>query len=375
MKKIKLFFVYIIMSLFFVACAEDGLTVHFQTNLGTTIESMPYTGDSFIMPEDPTREGYTFDGWYIDSLLTQSFQILDLINIEQPTVVLYAKWDINSYVISFDTMNGDPIDPQTYEFEEKILNVIPQKDGYDFIGWYLDETYTTPLLEQSMPAQDITLYAKWEETTIYRVMYFDENGGDNITLLRQPVGSRVYAPEYVHKDGHSFLGWYADPELTIPYIFDVMPSENVIVYAKWEIRMCTLYLDENGGDPLDDLVQWYGTPISLPTPTREGYQFIGWFNMNHTNFKGTTMPDNLTIYALWEDIRFVIHYVSQGEIVGEYHLVYGKTMEDHHIAIPIREGYTFGGWYLDEAGTIPYDFEQPVTSQFTLYAKWIEDPS
>lgn len=376
MKKYVLFFLLFIFSVTGSSCeSEESIKIHFQTNLGTPIDSITYSGNLFDLPNDPTREGYTFQGWYFNEEFMQPFSMTELKEMDQDTVVLYAKWEINSYWIQFDTQGGELLDPISQVFDEDFPEIQPIKEGYDFLGWYLDQSLTIPFTQPKMPARDLMLYAKWEETTIYRVIYFDENGGDNITLLRQPVGSPVIEPEYVHKDGHTFLGWYADPELLIPYTFDVMPDENTTVYAKWEIRMCTLFLDENGGDPIDDLVQWYGTPITLPIPTREGYEFRGWYNMNHTYFNGTTMPDNIMIYAMWKSIIFHIDFLSEGEVVGGYVLLYGKVMEEHHIAIPVREGYTFGGWYMDEAWTIPYDFDQPVITQITLYAKWIINPS
>jgi|GEM_PF-4392600 uncharacterized repeat protein (TIGR02543 family) len=373
--KIIIFIITLLLSIMFFSCTENDVmfTIHFQPNGGSDVPSVVVTNGVFTMPSDPSKEGHTFQGWFLDDQSFQhavEFELMDEISTEN--IILYAKWVKNTYTITYRTNGGNDIDSITLNYHDEIEEVIPYKEGYEFVGWYVNPELNEPFDETIMPAYHLDLYAKWEEQVQYRVIYFDENGGDTITLLRQPIGSDVFEPENVYKEGHTFVGWYVDEALTIPYQFSTMPEESMTIYAKWTVNMCTLWFDENGGEPVEDIHQLFGTPITLPIPTREGYEFNGWY-YSSVYFEGTTMPDNITLIAMWDNIYFKIEFISFGVVYWTYHLVYGNYINITHISDPMVEGYTFGGWFMDEQYTIPYDFDQPITTQFNLYAKWTQN--
>lgn len=364
-------FMMILALILMISSCKNQITeykIHFQSNFGTQIESIEIDSlSSFILPIDPVRDGYTFNGWYLDNETFNTPFDASFISSHELTsnLILYAKWDINQYQISLETDGGQEFSSISINYQEPIVLPIPKRDEYVFEGWFLDSLFTQPLLLDKMPSENIQLYAKW---VMYKSLYFDENGGDNVPLYHRPVGSIIEEPSNVTKEGHIFLGWYSDPLFTQPYVFSVMPEESITIYAKWQVKTCTLILNENGGEDLEDITQVFGSPLILPIPVREGYVFNGWYNMNSTYFNETTMPDDKEIYAMWNNIYYIIPFMNNGEVYLTYHLVYGKVM--HEIEEPTREGYIFGGWYMDETYLIPYDFDQPVTSQFTLYAKW-----
>lgn len=93
-------------------------------------------------------------------------------------MTLYAKWTINQYTITFNTDGGSLVNPITQDYNSEIsAPEDPIKEGYAFEGWYLDETYTQRvLLFITMPAEDLTLYAKWKEVQNYAIALVTDVG-------------------------------------------------------------------------------------------------------------------------------------------------------------------------------------------------------
>ena len=87
-------------------------------------------------PTAPTKEGYTFAGWYSDSGLTQDFDFTTPISTD---ITLYAKWDVNYYTVTFDSNGGSAITARSIQAGQKATKPDdPTKDGYDFKGWTLN---------------------------------------------------------------------------------------------------------------------------------------------------------------------------------------------------------------------------------------------
>lgn len=130
-----------------------------------------------------------------------------------------------------------------------------------------------------------------------------------------------------------------------------------------------LHFETNGGDSIESVVFRKVDEVSaLPTPTRSGYTFDGWYMDESLTQAITKVVDkkNITIYAKWlKNITVTFHNTSEP--------VY-QTVEGYLTGLPTpeREDYYFVGWYKDGACTIPLDIEQTVHDNLTLYAKWID---
>jgi uncharacterized repeat protein (TIGR02543 family) len=134
-------------------------TITFETNGGSTVPSITLNfGELVTAPADPTREGYIFNGWYVDANLTQ---VYGFSTIPANDFTLYANWTINQYTITFETNGGSIIQAQTYYFAINLSLPTPVRSGYSFTGWYLDTEFTEPFTLNTMPASNIKLYAKW----------------------------------------------------------------------------------------------------------------------------------------------------------------------------------------------------------------------
>jgi len=141
------------------------------------------------------------------------------------------------------------------------------------------------------------------EIPINYTITFESNGGTPVAPITGLAGSTVTRPDDPTKVGHSFNDWYADIGLTTAFLFTTMPSENITVYAKWDINSYTISFDENGGSEVADITQAYGTTVTAPDdPIKKGYMFTGWYSDAGltTLYVFTTMPaSNFTLYAGW----------------------------------------------------------------------------
>lgn len=361
------------------------LTVIFSSNGGSTVQSITVLDGAYASAPTPapTREGYTFGGWYANSSLTEVFNFsatpITTANSTNKIKTLYANWTVNEYTISFDENGGTAVTDITGNYGS-IVNAPqdPTKTGYHFSGWYQEAALTTPYIFSTMPSVNTEVYAKWTENQY--TIHFEENGGTHIEDITQDFGTTVTKPTNPTKTGHSFVNWYSDSGLTTSYSFTTMPSVNTTVYAKWNVNQYTLYFEENGGSAVTDIRQDFGTAVTKPTnPNKTGHSFVNWYSDSGltTGYVFSTMPAvDTTVYAKWEVNHYTIHFEENG----------GSTVADttYHYdadisapANPIRTGYRFEGWYSNSSlSGSTYTFTKMPAADFTLYAKWwdIEDP-
>lgn len=138
-------------------------TVTFQSEGGSEVASQIRANTPAARPADPTKEGYTFIGWYNGESEW---------NFETPVtekLTLTAKWQINRYTITFDTAGGSEVAPITQDYGTTITAPAnPTKTGYTFAGW--DKTIPT-----TMPAGDMTITARWTENRVIVIIRPDDS--------------------------------------------------------------------------------------------------------------------------------------------------------------------------------------------------------
>lgn len=163
--------------------------------------------ETFALPM-PTREGFTFRGWSDGSVVYTNIPVGSYGNKE-----LSAVWERNYYTLVFDTMGGSPIEPVQIEYGAKIVfSVTTRRDGMVFGGWYEDSEYEKPFVGGTMPAETVTLFARWFQNASYDVNYSSDPAGVPLSGSCLP-GSRIMdgtsvtlsAPEYY--DGRLFVEW------------------------------------------------------------------------------------------------------------------------------------------------------------------------
>ena len=297
-------------------------------------------------PAAPTKEGYAFAGW--DTEIPATMPARDM--------TIQAKWTVNQYTITFVTNGGTAIAPITQDYGTALTLPTPAKEGYGFGGWYTDLKCTKQFTANTMPAENTTLYAKWNigEYTLT----FDTDGGSAIAPVSQKYGTAVTAPADPTREGYTFAGW----DQTIPA---TMPARSMTIKAKWTVNQYTITFVTNGGTAIASITQDYGTALALPTPTKDGYGFGGWYtDQNCTKrFTANTMPaENTTLYAKWNIGEYTLTFDTDGgSAVAPISQKYGTAVTAP--ADPTKEGYTFAGWDTEIPATMP-------AKNMTIKARW-----
>ena len=213
-------------------------TVTFQSEGGSEVASQIRANTPADQPADPTKEGYTFIGWYNGESEW---------NFETPVtadLTLTAKWQINRYTITFDTAGGSEVPSITQDYGTAITPpAAPTRTGYTFAGWNRE-------IPTAMPAENITLTARWTVNQ-YTITFKPENGGQDI-VIKQDYGTAITAPANPTKTGYTFAGW----DKTIP---STMPAGDMTITARWtENRVIVIIRPDNSKDEPDPgtIHQW-----------------------------------------------------------------------------------------------------------------------
>ena len=285
-------------------------------------------------PDDPTREGHFFLGWYQDPACTQRWDFDDWVTGD---MTLYAGWRILYYTIYFDTAGGSDIGHITQDYGTAITApAAPTKTGYTFIGW-------EPELPATMPAKVMTVTAQWSINQY--TITFDTDGGSEVAPITQDYGTAITAPAAPTREGYTFTGW----DKTIPA---TMPAGDMTITAQWTVNQYTITYDLDGGtaEGNPDTYTVETDAFTLKNPTRPGYTFTGWSgtgltgedNLTVTIPKGST--GNRSYTAHWSLNTYSITYDLNGGTASGNPTSY--TVESATITLnqPTKTGYTFTGW-------------------------------
>ncbi|MFP4177580.1 MAG: InlB B-repeat-containing protein [Acholeplasmataceae bacterium] len=277
------------------------------------------------------------------------------------------------HVVSYVTNNDETIPDSILEYGETLdAPEALTKTGYEFIGWYEDDSFETEITFPLTISHSTTLYAKWEinEYTIS----FEANGGSAVGEIKAEYDSEIDEPEPPVREGHTFGGWYTDDGVfEEAFVFDLMPADNLTLYAKWEINEYTISFEANGGSAVGEIKAEYDSEIDEPEPpVREGHTFGGWYTDDgvfEEAFVFDVMPAyNETLYAKWVPRDYVIAFnTNEGTPLSPITVTFGDPIE---LPETTREYYTFEGWYEDEELTVPFDYENMPAESFGLHADW-----
>lgn len=183
----------------------------------------------------------------------------------------------------------------------------PTREGYRFLGWYDSETGGNRLDGTNAVTSDITVYARWEMIIPTYTVSYDVNGGNGSyspTTVKE--GEKIALPADPTRDGYEFIGWFTAPTGGDKVTSDTAVAGNMTLYAHWnEIKKSfALTYDTDGGEHIDTVTLADGDNLPLPTPTRRGYTFLGWYDAKTGGNKLTpgasTISDNMTAYARWQ---------------------------------------------------------------------------
>ena len=355
-------------------------SVNFDSNGGSAVasQSVKY-GSKASRPTDPTRAGHTFQGWY--TAKSGGTKVSPSTTMGAANTTLYAHWSVNAYTLAFDGNGGKASESSRKVQYGNQYGTLPTatRTGYAFQGWYTARSGGSQVSSSTtMEAANTTVYAHWTVNT-YTVS-FDSNGGSAVASQSVRYGSKATQPANPTRAGHTFQGWYTARSGGSKYDFGTAVTGDVTLYAHWSVNSYTLTFDGNGGKPSEAsrTVAYGGQYGSLPTATRTGYAFQGWYTARDGGTKvspSTTMgAADTTLYARWSVNSYTVSFDSDGgSNVPAQKVRYGSKAS--RPADPTRAGHTFQGWYTSRDGGSKYDFGTAVTGDVTLHAHWAKEPA
>jgi len=278
--------------------------------------------------------------------------------------------DIEQFTISFETNSESIIDNIIVEKGNTIDSIIsPTKDGYNFVGWYIDKELMVPFSYSSVINRDLILYAKYEinkynvDIIVFNKIYktYSFEYGSTLKGIDTPIVS-----------GYTFLGFYQDEALTTPLVLDeTIVTSDTSVYTKWEIN--TYLVKTVVDDELNNSYNLtYGTKLSsIDKPKKDHYTFDGWYFDKAFKNKctiNTIISSNTTYYGRFIPDIHKVTLMDGSTIYQEENLSYNSTLQD--IKVDEKTGYTFDGFYFDEDLTNKVSDDFIITNDVTLYIKW-----
>ena len=319
-----------------------------------------YTVEQTVTLPTPTRTGYTFLGWTGEGITTP-----------QPNVTIpkgstgdktyIENWELTEYNITMDLNGGSGQEKVVYTMTDEDFELpTPTRNGYEFVGW-TGERITTPQTSVKIPKGSTgnkAYTANWK--VIEYTITLDTNGGPVVSPIKYTVEDSFTLP-YILRPGYEFAGWTLDGSGMLPFTpLIIYPGTTGDLHykAEWRLAEYTITMDLDGGSGQEKVVYTItDEEFELPTPTRNGYEFVGWTGERITTPqtsvkipKGST--GNKAYTANWKVIRYTITLVTNG---GAVIASIRYTVEDS-VTLPIppdRPGYEFSGWVLDGSGQFP----------------------
>lgn len=234
--------------------------VKFNTDGGSKVSDQKVKKDEKAKePTEPTKEGYLFDGWYLNS------KKYDFDTVVTKSITLKAKWDedpsVTRYTVTFDSTGGTSVSKQRIiENKQATKPKNPTKSGYSFVEWQLDDkAYDF----KTKVTSDIKLVAVWKELEKYTVI-FDSSEGTSVASQTITEGNKATKPKDPTRSGYSFVEWQLSGK---KYDFNSKVTSNITLKAVWkeEIKNYTISVKRADNFSPDSILKVYedGKEISV----------------------------------------------------------------------------------------------------------------
>lgn len=420
-------------SLDLYAVWADAYTVTFDNDGATATVMTPRNGAiGSRIPADPSREGYTFDGWFNGETKLTAETVIS------GDSTYTAKWTAITYTIAFSggsesTGSVESI-PAAYDREVTLPRNAFTRPGYSFNGWSQSSSASKGSYAEgdavknltSTQGTTVTLYAAWQPLPVTVRLHLNYAGAEDITrtgavgsnynyILTDAGTTRFNSITDPKRDGYIFDGWYDAAEggsaISTTYKFTAADAEDGFdMYAHW-VKGIIVHFDGNGykGTLADKTVTPDKVYSSLTYLLRENSYpanktLEGWYIKNADGSFGEAVAkdtvfsgDEVTLIAKWRDYQYIIKYhVKSGDKSGvtgtmaDQPAPFGQDVKLAKCAY-VREGYDFAGWATSSYGsTIAHPDEAVINRAweeddwgdgsednelYTLYAVWTERKS
>jgi len=311
----------------FLARANSGGGSTYTGKIKTSNNTIYFVTDSGTSNKDATT---TAAYWYVDYYKFTGNNGVEIQSAQQTfnstgSSASTPSGSFNTtikYTVTYDANGGNCGQSMGYATSASAAVTLPTpaRSGYILAGWYTaasggtrvggaGDTYT--------PNANITLYAQWGKPC---TVTYNANGGSCGTASQKYTGAALTLPTPT-RDGYWFVGWY-DAATGGKKIGDAgttyNPAGEITLYAHWQEKIeYTVTYNANGGTCGTASATYQGTALTLPTPTRTGYKFLGWYTAASGGTKvgdagaGYTPSANITLYAQWEQISYTITISKQ----------------------------------------------------------------
>ena len=383
-------------------------TATFNGNGGSTPSPSSITKEyNVALGTLPTcsRTGYTFLGWYTAS--SGGTKISSDTKITG-TVTYYAQWSINSYTLTYNVNGGNAVSPASKSVQYgSAYGTLPTPTKssnaeytYVFAGWYTAASGGTQVTANTtMGASNTTIYAHWTATRrSYTIGYQTTYGSLNRASQSVAYGSKgsctLTMPSNDAQYTYTFQGWYTaangggikvGSELTL----ETPAITGTVTYYAYVTRSTKSYthtFNANGGGTVSPstITKAYNTDLgTLPTVSRTGYTFVGWFDTSTASggtqaTTTTKVTGTKTWYARWSINSYTFTFDKNGgntpsftTITKEYNTAVG-TLPTCTRNADNTYTYAFAGWFNTSAssGGTQLTTTTKVTSNETWYARW-----
>lgn len=291
--------------------------------------------------------------------------------------------DTKEGTLTFDAGEGTTPETRRTVTAGSSIGALPeaQREGWLFAGWYTEKDGGSQISDYTMFEKDMTVYARW--TTADRKVELNANGGrmpggasSEYRFLEEEQAMNLVSTPV--RDGYVFQGWFTQESGGDRYEEGTVPAADIL-YAQWERKVSKeITLEPENGEYYHEFWRTSGEPFGpLPTPVKAGYIFDGWWTEKEGGTEITSdmiVLEDATYYAHWieGEPAYTIIFdanggtVSPGTKTVEVGQPYGELPE------PVKEGYTFAGWYTSRYGgnRIEPGYTVGTAQDQTLYAHW-----
>lgn len=353
--------------------AVETQTVTFMKDAETLFDtSVVKKGNTVGVPAEPTNDGYSFAGWYTDVKCTTAYDFNLPVNTD---ITLYAKW-LAKYTVSFDTDGGSTVESQTVVTRNKATKpaVNPTKKGYNFVGWYTDNTYTTEFdFENTIITDNTTIYAKFEDTSIIRLNGYTFN---KISTLEGLTTGYYVIGGYI-SNSNEYKYMISDMNTTKSFKSSDNPTEFYEIKLKGNSvtikNSKNMYIISNTEKSVS--LSEKEKTIFTPVVNADGFKLKVTGSLNFqfnpsakifTSY--TSKQQDLTLFKAQNVKPFYVTFKGPNneELNKEEMLPHQKAPE---FEAPNKPGHKFMGWY-NEATDAKYDFTTELSEETVLVAKY-----
>lgn len=274
---------------------------------------------------------YFFDYWRESRSKTKRFEVTpDLLNLASENNLIFqtAVWINSGTRASVEYWLQSADDPNLYVLSNKYSQSFIRTGGLtakEIFGYIYQGNYTPPGYQASQTRGNPYVYRFYYNRTNYKIDYYF-NGSRLRTIERLPFERNIndstynYIPERPNNvdPDYTWGGWYADADLTAPYSFSTMPANNLVLYAKWIAPKFKITFDINGGNgtsPPDQSVEKYKYAKAPADPTREHYNFLGWYTEDGKLYSWSDqVTKDVKLTAKWElkPLTYTVRYLEAG---------------------------------------------------------------